>query len=66
MTERNEMNSIEDKTFYNVNDVMFLLNCSKSKSYEIINTMNKELKNKNYYTVSGRVSTSYFRERMNI
>ena len=61
-----EIEMILKKVFLNVDDVMTLLNCSKSKSYQIINDLNKELKKDKKITFLGRVSSSYFRERTSI
>ena len=62
----NEMKKTNENVFLNVNDVMSLLSCSKSMSYQIIQTLNKELKKQNYITVSGKVSKTYFQQRMNV
>ena len=61
-----DVKSILEKVFLNVNDVMTLLECSKSKSYQIISDLNKELKKDKNYTFHGRVSTSFFREKTHI
>ena len=61
-----EIEMILKTVFLNVDDVMTLLNSSKSKSYQIINDLNKELKKDKKITFLGRVSSSYFRERTSI
>ena len=61
-----EIEMILKKVFLNVDDVMTLLECSKSKSYQIISDLNKELEKKGRVTFHGRVSTSHFRERTQI
>lgn len=38
------------------------LGVSESKAYKIIRQLNSELKEKGFYTVSGRVSRRYFNE----
>ena len=50
--------------FYTVKEVMELLGIGKSKAYEIINRLNKELEAKGYIVVRGKVSKRYFDEKM--
>ena len=38
-----------------VDEVMVRLDCSKSMAYQIIKTLNQELKKKGYITIAGRV-----------
>lgn len=38
------------------------LGVSKSKAYKIVHQMNKELQEKGFYVVVGRVNRRYFRE----
>ncbi len=40
--------------------IMKILQCSKSKAYEIILELNTQLKNEGYKVLRGRVSKSYF------
>ncbi|WMM24087.1 DNA-binding protein [Tissierella sp. MB52-C2] len=49
--------------FYFVEDVMRILRLSKSKSYKVMQNMNKELKEKGYFTIAGRVPKKYFQEK---
>ena len=55
---------MEEKTFLTVDEVAELLTVSKSKAYEIVRQLNKELKEKGLITVAARVSKAYFYERM--
>lgn len=55
---------MEEKTFLTVDEVAELLTVSKSKAYEIVRQLNKELKAKGLITVAARVSKAYFYERM--
>ena len=48
----------------NVDDVKNLLKVSKPKAYEIIRTLNAELKDKGYLTVQGKIREDYLLERM--
>lgn len=55
---------MEEKTFLTVDEVADILSVSKSKAYEIVRQLNKELKEKGLITVAARVSKAYFYERM--
>lgn len=55
---------MEEKTFLTVDEVAEILTVSKSKAYEIVRQLNKELKEKGLITVAARVSKAYFYERM--
>ena len=39
------------------------LGCSERKAYVILRELNKELKEKGYITIAGRVPRSYFEKR---
>jgi transposase len=45
-----------------VEDVMSILNISKKKAYRVIRRINKELMDRGYITIIGRVSEARFRE----
>ncbi|MFI3171711.1 MAG: DNA-binding protein [Eubacteriales bacterium] len=49
--------------FIGVEEVMEALGVSKSKGYEIIKTLNNELKAKGFITICGKVSKQYFAEK---
>ena len=49
-----------------VKEIVKILKCSKSKSYQVIAKLNKELSNLGYVTIKGKVSRKYFLERFNI
>lgn len=49
-----------------VKDVMSVLGIGQSKAYQIIRKLNKELADKKYITVSGRISRKYFYERVRL
>ena len=49
--------------FYFVDDVMVLLGYSRSKSYQVIAQLNRELEAKGKCTCGGRVIKRYFNER---
>ncbi|KAB1437583.1 helix-turn-helix domain-containing protein [Candidatus Galacturonibacter soehngenii] len=50
-------------SFYTVEDVKKILGISDSKAYQIIRKLNKELSNKGYITVAGRIPKKFFNER---
>ena len=45
---------------YTVQDIMQILSINKTKAYEIITTLNKELEQTGYHIIQGRVSAVYF------
>lgn len=59
------MNEIDgSKRFMNVNDVAQFFGISVSKSYKIIQSLNKELKAKGYITIAGKVPRAYLEDRV--
>lgn len=52
-----------EQGFLYVADIMELFGCSKSRAYRVIAELNRELKNKGFLYVRGRVSRRYFEER---
>ena len=51
-------------TFMRVDDVAKELGVSKPYAYKLIQKLNDELKQKNFITISGRISKQYFNERI--
>ncbi len=51
--------------FYTNHDIQGILGVGRTTAYEIIRTLNAELRNKGYHTIDGRVSKKYFCERYN-
>ncbi|MEA4821566.1 hypothetical protein [Anaerorhabdus sp.] len=49
-----------------VEDVMCIVKVKRTKAYEIIRELNRELKQNGYCTVTGRVSKEYFFEKYRI
>ena len=47
-----------------VSEVQELLSISRSSAYRLIKTLNEELNEKGYITISGKVSTRYLMERI--
>ena len=54
---------LECKTFISVKEISQLLCVSESKAYSITRALNKELEEKGYLIIPGRVSRKYFEER---
>lgn len=55
---------MENKRFLNVNDVAQYLDISVPTAYKIIRQLNGELGKKGYLTVAGRVSRTYFEQKV--
>ena len=55
---------METKKFLDVNDVATYMGISVSKSYKIIQGLNKELRSKGYITIAGKVNRIYFEEKI--
>ena len=49
--------------FYFVEDIMEITGLSRSKSYKVIQNLNKELAAEGYITIAGRVPQKKFNER---
>ena len=45
---------------YTAQDIMQILSINKTKAYEVIQTLNKELEKMGYHVIQGRVSATYF------
>lgn len=55
-----------DKLFYDYQDIIELIGCSKRMAYRLMNTCNKELNAKGYITFKGKVSSVYLNERIGL
>ena len=51
------------KNYYTAKEVSEILGVSISKAYQVIHQMNRELTEKGYLTVAGKVPQRYFEER---
>lgn len=51
------------QSFMKVEEVAQELGVSKSYAYKIVQQLNKELKEKGYLTISGRVNRKYFQKK---
>lgn len=52
------------QNFMTVEEVAQELKVSKSKAYEIVRNLNKELQEKGYLTVAGRINTTFFHKKV--
>lgn len=52
-----------EQSFIRVDEVAKELGVSKSYAYKIVQKLNRELKEKGYLTISGRVNRKYFQEK---
>lgn len=56
--------TVKQLEFYNVKDVMKMLNVQETKAYRIIRNLNRELEEKGKITIAGRIPKKYFDERL--
>lgn len=54
---------MKESIFYNVHDVMNILNVGKTKAYKVMAELNAELTEKGFMVVNGKVSRAYFKKR---
>lgn len=54
---------MEEKKYMDPQDVANAMGISRSYAYKVIRTLNNELKEKGFLTVSGKVNRQYFLER---
>ena len=54
---------MNENNFIRVNDVAQELGISVSHAYKIMQQLNRELKEKGYMTIAGRVNRKYFMEK---
>lgn len=53
-----------EKRFLKAEDVAAAMECSKSVAYAIIRKLNKELEEKGFITIHGKINAKYFSERI--
>lgn len=54
---------MDGKVYLNAEEVADILGVSKGHSYKLIQKMNKELAEKGFLFVAGKVPVAYFKER---
>lgn len=52
-----------EELFYTVDDIINILNVSRSTAYREIIKLNEELKKQGYITICGKLPIKFFRER---
>ena len=52
-----------DRLFMTADEIVEIMGVAKPTAYQLIRELNKELKEKGYITIQGKVSTQYFYER---
>ena len=52
------------KNFMTVEEVAQELRVSKSKAYEVVRNLNRELQEMGYLTVAGRINTTFFYKKV--
>lgn len=57
---------MKDKDFLNANDIKEILEIKDSTAYAIIRKLNKQLQEKGYETIRGKVNKKYFLEKYNL
>lgn len=55
---------MSNQTFIHASEVASVLGVSKPYAYKVVRQLNKELKEKGFLTISGKVSRRYFEERV--
>ena len=54
---------MEKTLFVTAQDVSEIMGVSLSVAYKLVASLNKELKEKGFYTISGKVNRRYFEEK---
>lgn len=54
---------MEEKIYYNAEEISRMLGVSKGKSYKILREMNKDLGDRGFLTIAGKIPVEYFREK---
>lgn len=54
---------MEKTLFVTAQDVSEIMGVSISVAYKLVASLNKELKEKGFYTISGKVNRRYFEEK---
>ena len=56
------VNMVDNTIFISVKDIMKTLSVSESKAYSVVRELNKELTEKGYMVIPGKVSRKYFKD----
>ena len=52
------------KQYLNADDIQEIMGIKQTKAQDVIRQLNKELREKGFFTVEGKVSRRYFNERL--
>ena len=54
---------MNEKIYYSATDIAAMLGVSTGKAYKILREMNKDLADKGFLTIAGKIPVEYFREK---
>ena len=54
---------MNEKIYYSAADIAAMLGVSTGKAYKILREMNKELSDKGFLTIAGKIPVEYFKEK---
>ncbi len=52
---------MNEKIYYNAEDIFKMLGVSMGKSYKILREMNRDLAGRRFFTIVGKIPVEYFR-----
>ena len=55
---------MSEKLYYTAKEVAEMLGISEGKAYEVIRILNKEMRDKGYLVIQGRVNKNYFLKKV--
>jgi prophage antirepressor-like protein len=58
-----EGNDMNEKIYYSADDIAKMLGVSMGKSYKILREMNRDLSDKGFLTIAGKIPVEYFKEK---
>lgn len=54
---------MSEKIYYSAEDIAGMLGVSSGKAYKILREMNKDLADRGFLTIAGKIPVEYFKER---
>lgn len=54
---------MNEKIYYSAKDIAGMLGVSTGKAYKILREMNKDLADRGFLTIAGKIPVEYFKER---
>lgn len=54
---------MNEKIYYSAADIAAMLGVSTGKAYKILREMNKDLADRGFLTIAGKIPVEYFKER---